>query len=61
MGIELVNIFQFKPYSAEIISIKQDSYGVVVEDIEKILKERKRKMQPIPKVRYCYMSLNVIF
>lgn len=45
-------IFQFRPYDADIIPIKQDSYGVVVEDIEKILKERKQKMQQIPKVYY---------
>jgi len=43
---------QFKPYDAEIIPIVQDSCGIVVEEIEKVLAERKRKMKPIPKVSY---------
>ncbi|XP_027853409.2 kynurenine/alpha-aminoadipate aminotransferase, mitochondrial-like isoform X2 [Aphis gossypii] len=42
----------FKPYSADIIPIIQDSCGVVVEEIEKVLAERKRKMLPIPKMIY---------
>jgi len=42
----------FTPYSADIIPIVQDSYGVVVEEIEKVLAERKRKMMPMPKMIY---------
>lgn len=56
----MVNILiclQFKPYSADIIPIVQDSYGVVVEEIEKVLAERKRKMLPIPKVNYNYTCI----
>lgn len=44
--------FQFRPHKADIIPIKQDSYGVVVEEIEKVLVERKINMKPIPKVCY---------
>ncbi|XP_026805659.1 kynurenine/alpha-aminoadipate aminotransferase, mitochondrial-like isoform X1 [Rhopalosiphum maidis] len=42
----------FKPYNADIIPIVQDSCGVIVEEIEKVLAERKRKMMPIPKMIY---------
>ncbi|CAI6350117.1 unnamed protein product [Macrosiphum euphorbiae] len=42
----------FRPYDAEIIPIVQDSCGIVVEEIEKVLAERKRKMMPIPKMIY---------
>lgn len=44
--------FKFRPYDADIIPIKQDAYGVVVEEIEKILIERKINRQPIPKVYF---------
>jgi len=57
---------QFRPYDAEIIPIVQDSCGIVVEEIEKVLVERKRKMLPIPKVSYytyyiIYINLLVYF
>ncbi|VVC44503.1 Pyridoxal phosphate-dependent transferase, subdomain 2,Pyridoxal phosphate-dependent transferase [Cinara cedri] len=42
----------FRPYDADIIPIKQDAYGVVVEEIERVLIERKKNMQPIPKIIY---------
>jgi len=48
---------QFKPYNADIIPIVQDSCGVVVEEIEKVLAERKRKMMPIPKVNHYYIFI----
>lgn len=57
----MVNIcLQFKPYSADIIPIVQDSCGVVVEEIEKVLAERKRKMLAIPKVNYYYIIIYII-
>jgi len=51
---------QFRPYDAEIIPIVQDSCGMVVEEIAKVLAERKRKMMPIPKVSYYYIYINVL-
>jgi DNA-binding transcriptional MocR family regulator len=56
MSLQLIYkiFFQFKPYNAEIISIKQDSYGIIVEELEKVLVERKMKMLSIPKVCYYY-------
>jgi len=48
---------QFRPYDAEIIPIVQDSCGMVVEEVEKVLAERKRKMMPIPKVSYYYIYI----
>jgi len=44
------NYLQFRPYDADIIPIKQDFDGIIVEEMERVLKERKRKMLPIPKV-----------
>jgi len=60
----MVNILiclQFKPYNADIIPIVQDSCGVVVEEIEKVLAERKRKMMAIPKVNYYYMYIGTLY
>ncbi|VVC44502.1 Hypothetical protein CINCED_3A019470 [Cinara cedri] len=42
----------FIPYDPDIISIKQDSCGVIVEEIEKQLTERKKNKQPMPKLIY---------
>lgn len=50
---------QFTPYDAEIIPIVQDSCGMVVEEIEKVLAERKKKLLPIPKVSYYYVQVFV--
>jgi len=55
--VKILICLQFKPYSADIIPIVQDSCGVVVEEIEKVLAERKRKMLPIPKVNYYYICI----
>ncbi|XP_050442577.1 kynurenine/alpha-aminoadipate aminotransferase, mitochondrial-like [Adelges cooleyi] len=42
----------FRLHDAEIIGIKQDSQGVLVKEMEKVLASRKKKNQLMPKVIY---------